>query len=95
MKCQTTKLPLRRCHSAAPPPPLPHPTPVLQGRVATLQALSGTGSLRCGAAFIAKFLPGTTVYISNPTWGNHKNIFNDAGVGAAFCAALFLMQVRP
>ena len=53
-----------------------------QGRVVALQALSGTGSLRVGAAFIAKFLPGTKVYLSNPTWGNHNNIFADAGVPA-------------
>ncbi len=44
------------------------------------QALSGTGSLRLGAAFIARFMKGTTVYISNPTWGNHRNIFGDEGV---------------
>lgn len=49
--------------------------------MATIQGLSGTGSLRIGAAFIQRYLPpGTTVYISNPTWGNHKNIFADAGV---------------
>lgn len=24
------------------------------------------------AEFIVKFLPGTTAYLSNPTWGNHK-----------------------
>ena len=47
--------------------------------MATLQSLSGTGSLRVAADFIAKFLPGTIVYISKPTWGNHKNIFADAG----------------
>ena len=40
--------------------------------MATLQSLSGTGSLRVAADFIAKFLPGTTAYLSNPTWGNHK-----------------------
>lgn len=45
-----------------------------------LQALSGTGSLRLGAAFIARWMQGTTVYISNPTWGNHRNIFGDEGV---------------
>lgn len=57
-----------------------HPA-VRDGRVATLQALSGTGSLRVGAAFIARFLPkGTAVYLSNPTWGNHRNIFADEGV---------------
>ena len=41
-----------------------------QGRVAALQSLSGTGSLRVGAGFIARFLKGRTVYISNPpTYG--------------------------
>ena len=44
----------------------------IQGRVATLQALSGTGSLKVGAVFIQKFLPSTKVYLSNPTWGNHR-----------------------
>lgn len=53
---------------------------VQEGRVAVIQSLSGTGSLRVGAAFIAKFMKGTTVYLSNPTWGNHKNIFSDEGV---------------
>ena len=52
----------------------------LQNRIACVQSLSGTGSLRVGADFIAKFLKGTKVYLSNPTWGNHKNIFTDAGV---------------
>lgn len=33
-----------------------------------------------GAAFIGKFLPGTSVYLPSPTWGNHKNIFADSGV---------------
>ena len=66
--------------NSAHPSPDPHISPV-QGRVATLQSLSGTGSLRVAADFIAKFLPGTIVYISKPTWGNHKNIFADAGKG--------------
>jgi len=51
-----------------------------QGRVATVQGLSGTGSLRLAAAFIQRYFPGAQVLISSPTWGNHKNIFNDAGV---------------
>ncbi len=42
--------------------------PPPQGRLATLQSLSGTGSLRLGAEFLAKFLPGTKVFLSNPTW---------------------------
>ncbi|PSC75103.1 aspartate aminotransferase [Micractinium conductrix] len=53
---------------------------IKEGRIACLQSLSGTGSLRIGAAFIAKFMPGAAAYISRPTWGNHKNIFADAGV---------------
>lgn len=53
---------------------------IAEGRVCTLQSLSGTGSLRVGAAFIAAWMPGTTVYLSNPTWGNHRNIFADSGV---------------
>jgi aspartate aminotransferase len=52
----------------------------VQGRVAVIQSLSGTGSLRVGAAFIARWLKGKTVYISNPTWGNHRNIFGDENV---------------
>ena len=48
--------------------------------MACLQSLSGTGSLRVAAAFIQAWLPGKVVYISNPTWGNHRNIFGDAGV---------------
>lgn len=53
---------------------------VKENRVATLQALSGTGSLAIAAQFIHQFMPGKTVYISNPTWPNHKNIFALAGV---------------
>lgn len=56
-----------------------HPA-IKEGRVATLQSLSGTGSLRVAAAFINSWLPGRTAYLSNPTWGNHRNIFGDAGV---------------
>eukprot|EP00245_Coleochaete_scutata_P001620 TRINITY_DN11_c0_g1_i1.p1 TRINITY_DN11_c0_g1~~TRINITY_DN11_c0_g1_i1.p1 ORF type:complete len:489 (+),score=93.14 TRINITY_DN11_c0_g1_i1:132-1598(+) len=51
-----------------------------KGLVATVQALSGTGALRLGVAFIQRYMPGATVYISAPTWGNHKNICADAGV---------------
>ncbi|PIN23146.1 Aspartate aminotransferase/Glutamic oxaloacetic transaminase AAT1/GOT2 [Handroanthus impetiginosus] len=53
---------------------------ILQQRVATAQGLSGTGSLRLAAALIERYFPGSKVLISSPTWGNHKNIFNDARV---------------
>jgi aspartate/tyrosine/aromatic aminotransferase len=48
------------------------------GRIAIAQSISGTGGLRLAADFLARFLPGRTVYYPNPTWGNHKNIFSDA-----------------
>lgn len=43
-------------------------------RIASVQSLSGTGSLRLGMAFINSFLPKSTVYYSNPTWGTHQSI---------------------
>jgi aspartate/tyrosine/aromatic aminotransferase len=52
-----------------------------QKRLAIVQSLSGTGALRIGAEFIATHFPkGTKVYISNPTWANHVNIFQKAGL---------------
>jgi len=56
--------------------------PIKEDRVATVQSLSGTGALRIGAAFSAKFLKGKTVYCSTPTWGTHNSILAHAGVAA-------------
>ncbi|CAA0841961.1 Aspartate aminotransferase- chloroplastic [Striga hermonthica] len=53
---------------------------IQEERVATVQGLSGTGSLRLAAALIERYFPGSKVLLSSPTWGNHKNIFNDARV---------------
>jgi len=52
---------------------------IAQGRVATLQCLSGTGSLAVGAAFLAQHYPQRIVYVPDPTWGNHMKIFGNAG----------------
>eukprot|EP01114_Cavostelium_apophysatum_P011884 TRINITY_DN2643_c0_g1_i1.p1 TRINITY_DN2643_c0_g1~~TRINITY_DN2643_c0_g1_i1.p1 ORF type:complete len:434 (+),score=91.51 TRINITY_DN2643_c0_g1_i1:83-1303(+) len=52
----------------------------LGSRIATMQTLSGTGSLRVAGEFIKRFMPNSTVYLSDPTWPNHKNIFPAAGV---------------
>jgi aspartate/tyrosine/aromatic aminotransferase len=50
-------------------------------RICTLQALSGTGSLRVAGAFLKEYMPAdTAVYFSDPTWGNHYRIFNHAGL---------------
>eukprot|EP00741_Cyanophora_paradoxa_P002613 tig00000615_g2535.t1 len=53
---------------------------VKENRVAVCQGLSGTGSLRIATHFLARYNPGCKAYVSNPTWGNHKNIFPAAGV---------------
>ena len=51
------------------------------GLNATVQGLSGTGSLRIGAAFLSSFFPGPkTVYLPTPTWGNHIPIFKHSGL---------------
>jgi len=52
-------------------------------RVKTAQAPGGTGALRVAADFIAKSNPEATVWISNPTWANHKAIFEAAGLKTA------------
>jgi len=53
--------------------------PVKSGRVATVQALGGTGGLKIGADFLHKLNPKATVLISDPSWENHRGIFRDAG----------------
>nr|AIT70257.1 aspartate aminotransferase [Gracilaria blodgettii]AIT70264.1 aspartate aminotransferase [Gracilaria vermiculophylla] len=53
-----------------------------EGRVVTVQALSGTGALRIGFAFIANFIGQRVVYVPNPTWSNHRNVVPQAGLPA-------------
>jgi aromatic-amino-acid transaminase len=48
-------------------------------RVATAQALGGTGALKIGADFLRRFLPKADVYISSPSWENHRALFESAG----------------
>src|SRR6476661_5646153 len=53
--------------------------PVKSGRVATVQALGGTGGLRVGGDFLKKLNPQAKVLISDPSWENHRGIFTQAG----------------
>ena len=48
------------------------------GSVAVAQSPGGTGALRIGAEFLKAFRGGT-VWMPNPTWDNHKNVFGSAG----------------
>ncbi|MEX8520907.1 MAG: aromatic amino acid transaminase [Leptothrix sp. (in: b-proteobacteria)] len=52
---------------------------VTGGRVATVQAIGGTGGLKIGADFLKKVNPNATVLISDPSWENHRAIFVNAG----------------
>lgn len=49
------------------------------GRVLTAQALGGTGALKLGADFLKQLLPNAKVVISNPSWENHRALFERAG----------------
>ncbi len=50
------------------------------GRVATLQTVGSSGGLKVGADFIKRWLPGSEVWVSDPTWDNHRAMFEGAGI---------------
>jgi aromatic-amino-acid transaminase len=53
--------------------------PVHAGRVATVQAIGGTGGLKIGADFLKRVSPNAKVLISDPSWENHRALFTNAG----------------
>ena len=55
-----------------------HPV-VLEKRVRTAHTPGGTGGLRVGAELLKKYVPAARVWLSSPTWPNHKGIFAAAG----------------
>ena len=52
---------------------------VKAGRIATVQALGGTGGLKLGADFLKRLQPKAGVLISDPSWENHRALFTNAG----------------
>jgi len=52
-------------------------------RLLTAQALGGTGALKIGADLLHRLNPHATVYISDPSWENHRALFEAAGFGVA------------
>ncbi|XP_055709233.1 aspartate aminotransferase, mitochondrial-like isoform X1 [Phlebotomus papatasi] len=56
--------------------------PILKnGRYATFQSISGTGALRLTGMFLKNFFPGhKEIYLPDPSWGNHENIFRNSGL---------------
>ena len=53
--------------------------PISSGRVATVQAIGGTGGLKLGADFLKRLSPDAKVLISDPSWENHRALFSNAG----------------
>ncbi|MDP2808629.1 MAG: amino acid aminotransferase [Rhodocyclaceae bacterium] len=49
------------------------------GRAVTIEALGGTGALKVGADWLRRLLPDAKVYLSDPSWENHRALFESAG----------------
>ncbi len=55
-------------------------SPIIQEkRAVTAQAIGGTGALKLGADFLQRFAPNAQVWISDPSWENHRALFESAG----------------
>ncbi|MGI2261596.1 amino acid aminotransferase [Shewanella sp. GXUN23E] len=53
---------------------------IASGRAQAAQAPGGTGALRIASEFVMNSTPSRTIWISNPTWANHQNVFETAGL---------------
>jgi aromatic-amino-acid transaminase len=52
---------------------------IRENRVLTVQSLGGTGGLKIGADFLRRFAPDSQIWISDPSWENHRALFESAG----------------
>ena len=55
-----------------------HPA-ITSGRIATIQTVGSSGGLRVGADFLRAWLPESAVWVSDPTWDNHRSMFEGSG----------------
>jgi len=53
---------------------------VRSGRIATIQSVGSSGGLKVGADFIKSYFPASQVWVSDPTWDNHRSMFEGAGI---------------
>jgi aromatic-amino-acid transaminase len=53
---------------------------VKASRIATIQTIGGSGALKIGADLLKRYFPASEVWVSNPTWDNHKAMFEGAGI---------------
>ena len=49
-------------------------------RTVTIQSVGSSGGLKVGADFIKRYFPASAVYVSDPTWDNHRAVFEGAGL---------------
>ena len=55
--------------------------PVLtDGRIATIQAVGSSGGLKVGADFLHRWFPQSQIWVSDPTWDNHRSMFEGASI---------------
>jgi aromatic-amino-acid transaminase len=55
-----------------------HPA-LAAGRIATIQGVGSSGGLKVGADLLKRYFPDSTVYLSDPTWDNHRAVFEGSG----------------
>ena len=55
-----------------------HPA-IAARRVATIQTVGSSGGLKVGADFLKSWLPDAAVWVSDPTWDNHRSMFEGSG----------------
>lgn len=57
----------------------PESAALKDGRIVTVQTLGGTGALKVGADFLRRLAPDAPAWISEPSWENHRALFENAG----------------
>ena len=53
---------------------------IAAGRIATLQSVGGSGALKVGGDFLKRYFPQSQMWVSDPTWDNHRAMFEGAGI---------------
>jgi aromatic-amino-acid transaminase len=59
-----------------------HPA-VKAGHIVTIQGVGSSGGLKVGADFLKRYFPASTIYLSDPTWDNHRAVFEGSGIPTA------------
>jgi aromatic-amino-acid transaminase len=49
-------------------------------RTVTIQSVGSSGGLKVGADFIKRYFPDSAIYVSDPTWDNHKAVFEGSNI---------------